>query len=70
MDFAQAAKGGAFMQDGGVVQRFVSQPVISQANQSEDILNAVRNLPPQIVIVDDINTGQANVAQVIERAQI
>ena len=70
VDFAHAAKGGAFMQDGGVVQRFVSQPVISQANQSEDILNAVRNLPPSIVIVEDINTGQANVAQVIERAQI
>lgn len=70
VDFAQASKGGVFLQDGGIAQQFIGAPVTSQVNQTEDLIAAVRALPPSIVTVEDINAIQGQVNQIQVRANI
>ena len=70
VDFAEASKGGAFMQDGGIVQQFVSDPVTSQVSQTEGLIAAIRELPPSIVTVEDINAIQSQVDQIEVRATV
>jgi len=65
-----AGRGGAFLQDGGLAQRAITDPVDTKLSVAEQILGAIESIPAPIVTVEDINAGVANDVEVRERAEI
>jgi hypothetical protein len=72
----QSTGGVPLMENGGVMKFAGGGSLVSQAsqngnnsfNQSQQLNAAVQNMPPVFVAVTDINTGQGNYANVVDRA--
>jgi len=64
------AQRGGILQDGGFAQRFINEPVQNSLELGQQFFDAISELPPGIVLVDDINTGQARRIKVKSRAEI
>jgi xanthine dehydrogenase iron-sulfur cluster and FAD-binding subunit A len=56
-------------QGGGSFAANVSQPAEDRFNSTNAILQAVASMPPQIVLVEDMNSAQANLVQVQTNAE-
>lgn len=60
--------GGRAFADGGFVQRSITQPIINNVFQTNEMQRMLESMPPQYVTVEDINAGLSGRNKIITRA--
>jgi len=56
--------------DGGIVGNSIESKILNDFDSASLIINAFKNLPSPVVLVQDINEGQTNLTTVIDSANI